>query len=104
MDLKYIGYTFTVEPKEPATEILIAQLGFAGFESFFEQNRTGYPKISPVGVTSPSYVPGQFTYSVEGKTGGLFPKRLAFPQDERQRNPNAPAASAVTDKVWYDVN
>jgi len=36
MDLKYIGYTFTVEPKEPATEILIAQLGFAGFESFVE--------------------------------------------------------------------
>lgn len=36
MDLKYIGYTFRVEPKEPATEILIAQLGFAGFESFVE--------------------------------------------------------------------
>ncbi len=36
MDLKYIGYTFIVEPKEPATEILIAQLGFAGFESFVE--------------------------------------------------------------------
>ena len=36
MDLKYYGYTFTVEPKEPATEILIAQLGFAGFESFVE--------------------------------------------------------------------
>ncbi|MEX1382773.1 50S ribosomal protein L11 methyltransferase [Lutibacter sp.] len=36
MDLKYIGYTFLVEPKEPATEILIAQLGFAGFESFVE--------------------------------------------------------------------
>jgi len=36
MDLKYIGYTFTITPKEPATEILIAQLGFAGFESFVE--------------------------------------------------------------------
>jgi len=34
--IKYIGYTFTVVPKEPATEILIAQLGFAGFESFVE--------------------------------------------------------------------
>ena len=34
--IKYIGYTFTVAPKEPATEILIAQLGFAGFESFVE--------------------------------------------------------------------
>lgn len=38
MDLKYIGYTFTVIPKEPGTEILIAQLGFAGFESFVEND------------------------------------------------------------------
>jgi len=34
----YISYTFTVSPKEPATEILIAELGFAGFESFVETN------------------------------------------------------------------
>lgn len=32
----YIGYNFTVAPKEPATEILIAELGFIGFESFVE--------------------------------------------------------------------
>ncbi|WP_456424108.1 50S ribosomal protein L11 methyltransferase [Lutibacter sp.] len=36
MNIKYIGYTFRVKPKEPATEILIAQLGFEGFESFVE--------------------------------------------------------------------
>ena len=34
--INYIGYTFKVLPKEPATEILIAQLGYAGFESFVE--------------------------------------------------------------------
>tara|TARA_R110001583_G_scaffold12326_2_gene54824 strand:+ start:1280 stop:2110 length:831 start_codon:yes stop_codon:yes gene_type:complete len=34
--INYIGYSFVVSPKEPATEILIAQLGFAGFESFVE--------------------------------------------------------------------
>jgi ribosomal protein L11 methyltransferase len=34
--INYIGYTFKVIPKEPGTEILIAQLGFAGFESFVE--------------------------------------------------------------------
>jgi ribosomal protein L11 methyltransferase len=32
----YISYTFNVSPKEPATEILIAELGYAGFESFVE--------------------------------------------------------------------
>jgi ribosomal protein L11 methyltransferase len=36
MSVNYIGYTFKVLPKEPGTEILIAQLGFAGFESFVE--------------------------------------------------------------------
>jgi len=32
----YIAYDFTVKPKEPATEILIAELGVKGFESFVE--------------------------------------------------------------------
>ena len=36
MDAIYLGYTFKVMPKEPATEILIAELGYAGFESFVE--------------------------------------------------------------------
>ena len=36
MDIIYVGYEFTVSPKEPGTEILIAQLGLAGFESFVE--------------------------------------------------------------------
>jgi ribosomal protein L11 methyltransferase len=36
MDNIYIEYDFTVVPKEPGTEILIAELGVAGFESFVE--------------------------------------------------------------------
>lgn len=36
MDNIYIEYNFTVQPKEPGTEILIAELGEAGFESFVE--------------------------------------------------------------------
>lgn len=40
MDNIYIEYSFTVEPKEPATEILIAELGYTGFESFVE-NKNG---------------------------------------------------------------
>ncbi len=36
MDNIYISYTFKVIPKEPATEILIAELGEVGFESFVE--------------------------------------------------------------------
>ena len=40
MDNIYIEYNFTVSPKEPATEILIAELGAVGFESFVE-NKNG---------------------------------------------------------------
>lgn len=32
----YIGYDFKVQPLQPGTEILIAELGYAGFESFVE--------------------------------------------------------------------
>ena len=34
----YIGYDFKVKPLQPAVEILIAELGCAGFESFVETN------------------------------------------------------------------
>jgi len=40
MDSVYIAYEFSVTPKNPATEILIAELGYVGFESFVE-NDTG---------------------------------------------------------------
>lgn len=86
------------------TQKWVASFPGHGYESFFEQNRTGYPKISLVGQADPSYVNGEFAYSIEGKTGGLFPKRLVFPQQEQQRNSNTPAQTNVTDKVWYDVN
>ena len=36
MENKYVGYTFTIDPKELGTEILIAQLGMVNFESFVE--------------------------------------------------------------------
>lgn len=36
MSNNYIGYHFKVEPKEPGTEILIAELGELDFESFIE--------------------------------------------------------------------
>jgi len=36
MDNIYIEYNFTFSPKEPISEILIAELGNVGFESFVE--------------------------------------------------------------------
>jgi hypothetical protein len=74
-----------------------------GFESFFELNRTGIPATSSVPQTSESYVPGQITYSIAGSTGGAFPKRLEWPNDELNRNTNAPAAVVkITEPVWWN--
>ena len=36
MPLNYLEFNFKVDPVEPASEILIAELGYAGFESFVE--------------------------------------------------------------------
>ncbi len=38
MELVYVEYTFKVNPVVPGNEILIAELGYAGFESFVEQD------------------------------------------------------------------
>jgi len=39
MSATYIEYNFIVEPNQPGTEILIAELGYAGFESFVETEK-----------------------------------------------------------------
>lgn len=72
-------------------------------EAFFEKNRTGYPRTSTVYSTASNYVPGQFVYSKNGITNGLFPKRLIFPDLETSKNLNAPADEPITAKVWWDV-
>ena len=72
-----------------------------GYESFFDQNRTGIPAISPVRGDDPAYVPGQLTYSITGSTGSLFPKRLIFPDITRRNNPNTPAEVPLTVPVWW---
>jgi hypothetical protein len=72
-----------------------------GYESFFDQNRTDIPAISSVGSDDPAYVPGKWTYSVTGTTGGLFPKRLIFPDITRRNNPNTPAEIPITEPVWW---
>jgi hypothetical protein len=75
-----------------------------GFEAFFEQNRTGYPEISEVPQSSEAYEPGELAYSVNGTTGGQFPKRLEYPNNVTTRNPNTPAIIPVTTPIWWDVN
>lgn len=73
-----------------------------GYESFFEQHRTGIPAISPVPQTDDMYVPGEFAYSVNGATGGVFPQRIVYPNTELSRNSNAPTIVEITVPVWWN--
>jgi hypothetical protein len=87
------------------TQKWVASFPGNGYESFFEHNRTGYPKTSDVPQNDVSYISGQFAYSVEGKTGGKFPRRFEYPLTEIQRNSNAPSAIIpITEPVWFDLN
>lgn len=72
-------------------------------EAYFERNRTGYPRTSPVYSTDAAYVPGQFVYPKNAVTGGKFAKRLILPDTERSKNANAPVDKTISDKVWWDV-
>jgi hypothetical protein len=76
--------------------------GSHALEAFFEQNRTGYPKISPVYSTEPGYQPGTLVYASRGVTGsGNFPRRLVYPDYEKSRNTNTPAEVPIYTKVWW---
>ena len=65
-----------------------------GFESFFTQLRTGYPEVGS-GV-------GNFTYAIEGITGGLFPQRIPYPYDETVNNKNSIAVKKLTVPTWLN--
>lgn len=102
-------YTGTFEQKQKAIIMAkwVAFAGSQGIESFFETNRTGYPQVSAIpawkeGAINPDYQGGELTYSLVGSTGGAFPKRMIYPQDEVNLNINCPAQTVVTDKVWWD--
>ncbi len=104
-------YAYPAGSMEENLEAIIVQKWVSffpgkGYESFIEQNRTGYPAISSVVQASESYVPGELVYSLEGVTGnGNFPRRFEYSQTEGQRNSNAPDTTIdITEPVWYDAN
>ena len=73
-------------------------------EGWFERNRTGFPKSSPVYSTDPAYVPGEFVVSKNSVLpAGQFPKRLVFPDAEISTNPNTPAQVPMTTPVWWGL-
>nr|WP_294925969.1 SusD/RagB family nutrient-binding outer membrane lipoprotein [uncultured Flavobacterium sp.] len=102
-------YEFPATGTEAQIEAIITQKWISsfpgnGYESFLEQNRTGYPKESSIPQSNENYIPGQFVVSVENVTNDLFPRRLVLPNTVKTRNPYAPTISKITTPVWWDIN
>ena len=77
--------------------------GCHGIESYFEQNRTGYPVRSAVYSTNPAYIPGQLVIGPNSSLPpGQYAKRFVYPYDETSRNTNAPKTPVPeTTPVWW---
>jgi hypothetical protein len=97
------GSTFEQKLEAIIVQKWASMPGSHALEAFFERNRTGYPRTSPVYSSAPNYIPGQLVYPKAGITNGLFAKRLIFPDLETSKNANAPDDQPVTAKVWWDV-
>lgn len=81
---------------------LSAAYGVHFIEGFFEKNRTGYPKTSAVYSNDADYVPGEFVVSANSALlAGKLPKRLVFPDVERQTNSSAPTEVPIDVPVWW---
>ncbi len=72
-------------------------------EGWFERNRTGIPKSSPVYSDNSSYTPGEFVVPRNSILGNQYPKRLVFPDAEISTNPNTPAQVPITTPVWWGL-
>lgn len=99
-----VSGSFQDKLKAIITQKWLASFPGNGFESFFEQNRTGYPAVSTVPQNDAGYVSGELAYSIGGITNGAFPKRVVYPNSVVTRNQNAPSIVPITTPVWWDVN
>lgn len=86
-----------------ATQKWLMLTGIQNLETFFELNRTGYPVKGVESGSSPNYIPGQLSVSVNNVTSGKFPRRLIFPESEYANNTNTPLKKEVWEPVWWDV-
>lgn len=86
------------------TQKWIAATRTQAWDSFFDQNRTGYPRVSAPGTTttSSSYVLGQYTISPNSVLPtGEIPRRLPYASISRDYNANTPSPEALYTKMWW---
>lgn len=91
------------------TQKWVAAVRCQAWDSFFDINRTGYPKQgteytvleSDWATPNSNYIVGQLTPNVGSVLGGSFPKRLLIPKASSDYNINAPAVIPLKNKMWW---
>jgi len=100
-------YVFKLGSEQSMIEQIIVQKWIAAvrcqaWDSFYDQNRTGFPRVSTVEAESPNYVPGYYTASVNSSLpGNKLPRRLAYPKNSSDFNPNTPQVVPINTKMWW---
>jgi len=100
-------YEFKIGTVEKMVEQIIMQKWVAAtrcqaWDSFYDQNRTGYPVMSALDSDDPSYIPGQYTKSITSVlTGNTLPRRLPYPKNSSDNNANTPKAVPIGTKMWW---
>lgn len=101
------AYEFKTGSVESMVEQIIVQKWVAAarsqaWDSFYDQNRTGYPVMSTVDADDASYVAGQYTRSITSVlTGNTLPRRLPYPKNSSDNNANTPKAVPIGTKMWW---
>ena len=101
------AYEFKTGTVEKMVEQIITQKWVAAtrcqaWDSFYDQNRTGYPLMSTVDADDPAYIPGQYTRSITSVLiGNEIPRRLPYPKASSDNNANTPKAVAINTKMWW---
>jgi len=84
------------------TQKWVAACRCQAWDSFFDQNRTGYPLLSAVPITDPAYKIGQLTVSVNTTlVTGEIPRRLPYPKNSSDFNVNTPLVVPINTKMWW---
>ena len=84
------------------TQKWIAACRCQAWDSFFDQNRTGYPRLSAVPASDPAYILGQLTTSINSTLiAGEIPRRLPYPKNSSDYNTNTPLVVPIFTKMWW---
>jgi hypothetical protein len=107
-DFTKVGGVYEFKPADMLkcimTQKWVASVRSQAWDSFFDINRTGYPKLGTVQTTEPDYVSGELVPALNGVLRqGELPRRLLTPKSSVDYNPNAPKALPITTKMWWHL-